>query len=484
MTEIKNCTTNFYPEVCGVNVVIDPQTQSSTEDDRVLIIGQKTDDGTATINTPYFASDRNREDLFGAGSMLNRMISEFKEIAPTAEVWAIAVEEVGSQAASILRFSGVPEASRSGVIYLWVNGRNYQVSFDPTEDTNESVVQKFASMIQATEPYLTVTASGDTLEIQTIQSGEVASFLDVRLSYSHRPDLVSSSEVTITKTDTVDSSYPPVPTQLLTSQESFEFIVSPYFNDEWLQFLDSYTCSQWSGGANSRAYGVEYGDVPALTALGQRANNALISIMGIDGALTPSYLESAAYGALVFNQLHSGSASLPESMTGQVMPAMLAPEVSDQFTAQEKSFLVESGIGYFDMNRVKDMMIGSAVTTFTTRDNGVIDYSLREVNKPAMMAFISDFMRERIQARFTGYAVRRDGVVGTARNTKVATLSAIRNFVAALGQELSEMNIIQDVAGFLESLTVTVNEDGCIEVSVAPELVDQFCCLTAIIRTY
>jgi phage tail sheath gpL-like len=170
-------------------------------------------------------------------------------------------------------------------------------------------------------------------------------------------------------------------------------------------------------------------------------------------------------------------------MTGMVMPAMLAPEVGDRFTDAEKAALVEAGMGYFNVNRVNDVSIGRAVTTYTVADNGTLDTSFRDVNRTAMTACISRFIRENLQARYTGYAFRRDGVVGRG-SEKVATIAAIRNYMISLAQRLSDRNLIQDIPAFIESLQVEFDADtGCISIVVDPELVQQFCCATVTLRT-
>ena len=82
-------------------------------------------------------------------------------------------------------------------------------------------------------------------------------------------------------------------------------------------------------------------------------NNALLAYPAVNKALTPGYLESSSFSALSYNQLNSQSVNIAASMTGQAMPAMLAPEQSDVFTNAEKALLVEKGMGYFQCQPCK-----------------------------------------------------------------------------------------------------------------------------------
>ena len=116
MTELKNCTTNFFPELCGVNVVVDPQGVTSDDDDRVVIIGQKSDTGLAADFSLHKVTDSTRGLLFGINSVLDGQITDFLEVAPTAEVWAYVLPNTGTAANSTITVTGVDTATTTGVV--------------------------------------------------------------------------------------------------------------------------------------------------------------------------------------------------------------------------------------------------------------------------------------------------------------------------------------------------------------------------------
>lgn len=480
MVEIRQCTTNFYPELCGVNVIVDPQAVLGSDDDRAIVVGQIGVAGTAGAGTLHKVVDDTRTALFGADSMLNRMVDEFYDSAPTAELWAFALPNTGTAGTSDITFTGTAAATASGIVYLWVNGTTYQASFDPTVDTDDTLAAKFQVIIDAADGVTAIVAA-NVVSITTDAVGEVGGFLDVRTVYDGRPDLTSSAEVTVAVATVAATGFPDL-SAFAAVADGFEFVVNPYVDDTSIGYVSDYACGQWSGGANSRVFGVFYGDQAAATVFGQSANNALLSYMAVDGALTPSFLESASYGALAFTKLNAQASDIAASMTGTAMPAMLAPEQVDRFTSAEKATLVESGMGYFDVTRVNDVTIGRAVTTYTVRDNGSLDESLRDVNKPSILARISQTLREELVSKYTGFAFRTDGVVGGG-SARVATVGAIRNFIIGIGQSLSDDNLVQNVSGFVDSITINVGTSGCIEITTDPELVDPFCCLNITLRT-
>lgn len=480
MAQLRDCTSNFHSGLCGVNVVIDPQaTNVQDNKDRVLIIGQRSDDSSA--NGLYKVQEDTRGELFGINAMLNRMIDEFREISPKAEVWAYALPNAGTASTATMTVTGVDTAKSSGKLYFWVNGQIYQVAFDPEYDTNDSVASKIQSVISATNDTLLATVTSNVVTVETLIKGDIGAFLDVRSSYGRRQDKRSSPEVTLAIKVKRGDGVPNL-SGITEVSEGFEFVINPYTDDQAIQSVAAYLCGQWSGGANSRAFGVFYGSANEAQALGTNTNNALLSYLAIDGALTPSYLESVSYGAKAYERLNASSNEIAMSLTGTVMPAMLAPEVGDLYSNEEKSALVASGIGYFDINRINEVAIGRAVTTYTTDETGSIDIALQDVNKPSQIAYLSRYFREKLTAKYTGYALRRDGVVGSA-SQRVITLVGVRNYVITLANELSEMNLIQDLNGFAESLEVRLTDAGCIEITVDPELVDQFCCLTVTLNT-
>ena len=482
MAELKNCTTNFYSELCGVNVIIDPRSQLGVDDDRLLLIGQKGPLGSAADGSIEQVRDDNRVALFGQDSMLNKMIDEARQQFPTVELYAFVAPVAGTAAVSDVTFAGVAAATGPGLLYLFVNGRPYQVAFDPATDTDTTVAAKFATLINAQNNTLGATSAAGVLTITTDFVGRIAGFLDVRESYGVRPDLSSSASVTVTVATTAATGFADL-SALAASSQGFEFVAMPYTDDAAVTDLSTYLCAQWSGGVNSRAFGVFYGTDTQAIVRAQATNNALISFAAIRGALTPSYLETVSYAGIMFRRLNCQSTDIAASLTGERMPAMLAPEIADRYTPAQEAALIEAGMGYFRVTRVNDVNIGRAVTTYTVADNGTLDQSLRDVNRPSMIACISRFFRENLTAKYTGYAFRRDGIVGRG-SERVATVAAIRNYMITLASRLSDRNLLQDVDGFISSLSVEFDaETGCIAIKADPELVTQFCCATITLRT-
>jgi phage tail sheath gpL-like len=482
MPEIKDCTTNFFSELCGVNIIVDPNSQLGNDDDRVLIVGQST--GTAGPGTAHQVNDNTRQNLFGVNSSLNEMIDEFKAGCPTAEIWAFPVAPVGTAGIAVVTITGVPAAPTSGRVYLWVNGVSYVQAFNPAVDTDADLTARFAAAIEATDNSVNAVAAANVLTVTTVAVGEVDGFLDVRKQYGRQPDRITSNDITVAIAVTAPTGTPTDVSAIAGLAQGFEFVINPYTDDTSIAAVSDYLCGQWTGGSNGRAYGVRYGSVASNIAFGQSTNNALIAYMAqCDCALTRPATETASFGCLAYRQLNCQSGDVGASMTGMIMPDMLAPESGDAYTSADNAALVEAGMGYFNIDRINQVSIGRAVTTYTVADNGTLDVSLRDINKPAMIACISRRLREGITSKFTGYAFRRDGVIGGNSN-RVMTLASLTNFMIGIAQGLSNDNLIQNIDGFVQSLQTSVDPaSGCITVITNPTLVEQACCFNIVLRT-
>jgi len=480
MPEIRDCTINFSREQCGVNIILDPQQSIGSQTDKSLIIGQVADDATIATCQPVKYSDIDTA-LLGTGSMIEQQVNAAIEQYPRGEYWILPLPNDGTPGIKTIQVSGVDTATMPGIVYFWVNGNAYSVSFDPAAETNDDIAAKIAAVIDAEDPTVTVTVATDTVTVETLANGEVGGYLDIRSSYSVRPDLAGSTEVTLTVAGNNGTGTPDL-SCIESLSDGFSFVINPYTDDDSIASVETYACSQWSGGARTRVYGAFYGTKIEGETFARNLNNAFFSYVGVDGALQPSYLLTSYYGAELYERLKCDSGVVAENLSGIAFTDFLPPEAADRYSTFEIDDLVNAGLGYLAYTSNNTATIGRAVTTFTTRDNGTLDDSLRDVNKPAIMACISQYMQEMITARFSGYAFRADGVVGSSR-TKVLTIPALRNYIATLGQELSNRDLIENITGFISSIQIEQDDAGCIAISVDPELVCALCCVTVNLRT-
>lgn len=480
MTELSSCAGNFFNEICGVNVIANPGQEVGLDDDCILVLGQIHPDGTAAPGV-YQYNSRTANDQFGANGTLMSMINEILDSCPTADLYVYGVADpAGTAGSAEIEIAGVDTATASGTVYVWINGQAYSVPFDPaaspTPDTDAIVAARLAAVIASANPFLDVTVAAGVVSIETTETGEVAGWLDVRSSYSCQPSLITSDEITVTIAATEGVGVPDL-SGLPGIPEGCEFVVNPFTDNASISSVESYLCREWSGGASSRAYGVYYGSAVDAAAFGLSTNDPKFSYLAINGALTPPYTESAAYACIAYSRLNCAATDKASSLSGEVMPALLSPESGDLFTNSEKANLVENGMGYFNVTRAKDVVIGRAVTTYTVADNGTTDLSLQDVNKPAIYACMSKRLTDGLTAKFTGFTFRTDGVVG-GNSRRVTTVEGVENCIITFAQEFSDENIIQNIDAFIDSLNVELDATtGCILVQTNPDIPCPLCCM-------
>lgn len=479
MTQLSSCAQNFFNELCGVNVIANPGQQTAIDDDCLLIIGQLGPNATAEPGFYPYNGNSAATD-FGVNGTLMQSIEEVLDPqgAPTADIYVYAAPAVvGTPGTAEVEILGAGQASAAGVVYIWVNGQVYSTAFNPAVDTNASVAARLQAVIAAENPYLIVTVASDNiLQIETTEHGEVAGFLDVRASYSCQPQNITSPDVTLNITQVAGTGFPNL-SGLPDGAQGCQFVANPYTDPASMANVEKYLCAQWSGGASSRAHGVYYGGSVAAAQLAKQTNDPKFAYVGVFGALTPPYLESAALTAIMYNRLNCKASDITSSLSGQVMPGMLAPEAADLYSNAEKAALIESGMGYFNVTRAKDVVIGRAVTTYTTADNGTLDTSLQDVNKPAVYACMSRRLTDGLTAKFTGYTFRTDGVVGGG-SRRVTTVEGVENCIISFAQEFDNENMLQNIDAFIDSLVVELDADsGCILVRTNPDIPCPLCCM-------
>lgn len=490
MAELNACSSNFRPEICGVNLTVDPVSQVIDDNQKVLIIGQTDASSTLPLGAPI-AIAQGRPAIGLPSNPLAQSVAEFESIAPTADIYVMRVQPLAGASSDVQDVTFTVAAGSTptaGVAYMWVNGQVFEYNY-PAGSTATTIRDEFLTQLQdAQVSSLAITATSqatDQIQITAMTSGNTDGFVDVRTVYGRQPMRITTSDVAITVNQSGTRGGSVDLSALAGVVDGFAFIDNPYVLSDEISAVDAYACSQWAGGANSRYYGLHYGAPIDNVTFSESVNSGLAGYMGLQGALTPPYVESAAFAALAYNQMNCNSAAISASMSGTLMPQTLAPEVADVITDQNiQADMVNSGIGYFTIDRLGRVSIGRAVTTYTVNPQGQRDISLQDINRPSQLACISTDLRTQLTALTTGTAYRQDGVVGTnlSGNAPVVTDAAIRNLLAARAEVLSGNNVIQDVPAFIRSISFTNADGGCISVTVDPTLVDQFCCLNVILR--
>lgn len=470
------CDISAPQNLCGIRTYFNPQSEIITGCDRLLLVGQSLAAGTAPDQTPVqVLSDE--DTLFGAGSMLARMVKAARAQSNFGEIWAYPLADFGTKASAEITITET--LTTAATLFLVINGRTYSVAASAT-DTATQIAAAFAAVI--TDPSLTVTVAANVLTVQTVNGGLVGGYLDVRTNYA-RSRIMAHPDVTFTTVMTAPAGVPTLNLSGLGSDQ-FTFIGQPYHDTTAMQAFKAYICTTWGPMDRRRAEGYTALDASPATAqaLAQAMNYGPVKLFHREDFLRPEYMTTAAIAAL--GQSRLGACRVPlavsEPLYGARITGELAPDIVDTPTAADMDTLIGYGISPLSVVQDGTVQLAAFVTTSILDDGGIADFSQRSGNVIPQLRYIGKFMEDRIWGTYAGFSLR-DDAFSPRPGQRVATLRTIKAFVEALGYPLSDANVIQDPEAFANSVVV-VRDGNCISISVDPQTVSALCCVNLFIN--
>lgn len=151
---------------------------------RILLLGQRLNTGSVAAGVlTRVTREADGVNYFGRGSMLAQMIPAALKVHPTADLWALALDDLGAGAAATgtITFSGTP--TEAGTLNLYIGGKPVRVGITASQ-TAAAIATAVAAAITAL-PDLAVTAAavGAVVTLTAKHKGEEANGIDVRLNY-------------------------------------------------------------------------------------------------------------------------------------------------------------------------------------------------------------------------------------------------------------------------------------------------------------
>jgi phage tail sheath gpL-like len=457
---------------------------------RILVFGEKLATGSASENSIVQVFG-NQDTLFGIGSMLANQVDMILLNAPSAEIFAIPVPEAGAASVNDVTVTGGP-LTKPEVINLMVGGRVYSIT-GITGDSNAVIASNLAVAINAdVKTYVTAAVAAGVISLTSRHKGIVAGSIDVRSEY--RRQRIENRSITLTVAQTTVAAGSPSLASSLAglADEAFDWICNPYLDGPNIAVLSlelSDTAGRW--GALQMLYGHAVGamvDTPAsLSTFGDTLNDQHFSVIGLFGSPTPAYLIASAVTAKCWLHL-STAPELSRPLQTILLSGVLAPEVEDVFTKSTRQSLYFDGIGSVTVGRDGKVRIDRLLTTYKTNDAGAPDNSYLDVQTMAQLQYFIRYMDARIKQRYPRHALRGDAEPVLPGQFTVRPRD-IKNEMVAAAQELSNQNVIEDIAGFTERLVVQRASDSggdpnCIEMVLSPDLVNQFRIAKVLVQFY
>lgn len=472
---------------------------------RILIVGQKTGDGTATSGALVtdIQNDNAWNGLFGEDSMLSVMCRNVRRYNTKTRMDAIALSDNGSGTAAVytLTFTGTATGGGDLILTMGSPDNRYTLTV-ATGDTPTVVAAAAAALINADDTCMyTASASVGVVTLTFIHKGNAGDTSGIRVSGS-------ADGVTYAIAQTVAGAGDPSLTTLfdVIDGERYQTIVWPWtadidtvkdlLDDRWnvdnavmdgvavMSIADTYANIASAGDAlNSQSvvllsnklvtdadhYGGAIMEFPWAIAAQLAAIRALrltqdanISrfIISRDGSLD-------RFGGISI-------ASLPYFNTP--VPALPLISIEDGFTSDEVEDLKNAGVSCVGNNPSgTEVILGEMVTTYKTDAASNPDVTFGLLNYVDTSSVIREYFYNNLRARFNQHRLTTGGLIA---GRAMANGALIEAYCTRLYGELAKLALVQEgetaLAYYKENLVVTLDlETGTARVAMKMPIVTQ-----------
>lgn len=455
--------------------------RSTAENQRIMVIGQRTSAGTVAALTPtQITSYAQAVDAFGAGSMLASMFKVLFDNNSDIEKWAIGISDNGAGVAATGSVTVTASSVEAGTISLYVGGKRIPVAVSDA-DTDTEIAAAIVAAINA-DTELPVTAAVDGSDdakanITFKHKGTVGNSFDIRTNFSG----VSAGEVLPTGVSLVTVQLTGGTTDpLLTSawavmpDEIFHYIVIPYTDTTNLDAADTEMQSRWSATRmlDGHIFASTRGSVSTVGTFGNARNNEHMSVLdGINNSPTPPMLWAAAAAGRVASEASIDPAT---PFNGLELIGILAPPQANRRTQSERNSLLFDGIATTYVGQDGKVYLERLITTYQTSSVGLPDGTWLDANTPFTLSRIKQEHRNHFSNRFPRAKLADDGAT-TIAGSNVITPNGIKAEFVAKAQEHQAKGWIENIAEFISSIVVARDESDPTRVNVVmyPDLVNQ-----------
>jgi phage tail sheath gpL-like len=449
---------------------------------RVLVIGQRLATGTVPALTAVRTTSPDLAvQQHGRGSMLAAMCAAFLLNHPTAEVWSMPVADDAAGVAATKTVTITGPATSAGTATLYVAGQRVRAVVS-SGDTATAVATALVAAVNAL-PDLPVTAASvaGVVTLTARHKGEAGVGIDVRMNY--RGETMPAGLAFAVAAGVAGTGNPDV-ADVLTAigDEWFDVFVCPWTDDANLDALDAALADRWSALQMIEGVAFAYADGSqgALAAIGDGRNGPHLSIGGMKGSPTPSWVIASAYAAQV-----SASAAIDPARPFQTLAlkGVLAPAVADRFTREERDLLLRDGISTFTIDAGGQVLIERPISTYRTNPFGLPDTAYLDLNTHFTVAYLRWSVRSRIASKYGRHKLADDGAV-FGPGQAIVTPKVIKGELVALFLDWAAVGLVEDVEAFKAALIVErdATDPNRMNVLIPPDLVNQFRVFAAAIQ--
>jgi phage tail sheath gpL-like len=442
---------------------------------RGLVIGQPT---TAATGLALVTSVDAAAALYGAGSMLTRMIRAFRANNTFSELWALPVADSGSgvDATGTLAFTG--PASAAGAVSLYIAGKLVPVAV-ASGDTATNIGDAVEAAVNAdTTLPVTADATTGTVTLTARNAGTLGNSIALGVNLNAALDgeaLPAGVGLTITAmaSGATDPDLAGVAAAL--GDEEFEVIVAPYIAATPLNAMrdlmnDTTGRWAWSRQIYGHAFSASRDSVADLLTFGATRNDQHMTVVGYEET-NPTYPAdmAAAFAAQVLTSVSADPARPVQTLP---LTGVFAAPTGTRFTKSQRQSLLSTGIATIAYE-ASSVQINRAVTTYRVNAFGVADASYLDCETLFTLAEVVCRLRAVITTKFPRSKLANDGTRFGA-GQPIVTPKSIKAELVAQYAEMEAEGLVEDAPGFAAATIVVrnANDPSRVDVLYAPNLVN------------
>lgn len=466
-------------------VVDGSQAGNLTESQPALLVGHALAIGIAMPNVPIpVGSLAQAKQLFGEGSMLERMVARFFAGNTTQQLWCVAVPAPSAGVAAIGSIAFAASSVQAGVLSCYIAGQKVALTVYST-DTAATIATNLTAAINALTT-LPVTAAVDgtvntKVNLTCRWKGLIGN--DIQIGFNYLGTF--GGEAT-------PAGLTPTVTAMATGSGNPDFtgaiaaIAARAFYHVALPFTDSASLSAWDGeygfGPGGRwsytrqQYGWVYNalrnDYADALTWGLAHNSSVITTIIFEPTVpSPMWECVAAYCA-------RGAAALLDDparplQTLELVGILPAP-LADQFSQTERNSLTNSGLAVQGVNPSGNVAIQREALQYQFNAYGQADTAFALLTVLSNLAELLSRMKAAITSKYPRHKLAPDGTK-FGPGQAIVTPTIIKAELVAEARRAEFDGLMSNVQAFINNLIVEIddNDPNRLNILWPPQLMGQ-----------
>lgn len=445
---------------------------------RLLVVGQKTSAGSATVLTPYRINTKDAAvAYFGKRSITSEMCRIIKDIAPKAELWAIVIADDAAGVPSVGTIVVSGTATAAGIWYGYIGGYRFKVLI-PSGTTPSAAATLIGAAINAlTNTPFTASVATATVTITCVHDGVFGNSLDLRFSYYQGEAAEAPTAQTLALTAfATGATNPDLATAIAALGDTqYTQVVNPYVDATNLTAMETEWLRRWGNEVQleGHLFSAISGNLAAHTGLGLARNCKVQTIMGAGLSPSAPWLWAAALAA---RDAIETDPALGDGMGGNrpLHSELLAPADADRFDRSERETLLASGISTHIVAADGSVAIERLISTYRLNAQSFADDSYLKRTTLGTLQYIRYDVRAFVSMTWPRKKLGVEGV-NYKDSANVVTASSIKNALIARAERVwaEKLGLIENVEQFKADIDVVKVGDSIVA-TLPPDFINQF----------